>query len=137
MSLFPLSMATAVIVKNNGRKAVNLTSAILTHFKSKKRNGTAVQGLRSCTYCTHPPPSSKYELLSPYEALKTEDPGWFSFGWEPEKKPGDWTVQDVPYTILRHKLSRVYSAPPAERSKEFYNTIPSNYEILDQVTEMT
>ncbi|KAK6942001.1 LOW QUALITY PROTEIN: hypothetical protein RJ641_027378 [Dillenia turbinata] len=26
-----------------------------------------------------------------------------------------WSVQDEPFTILRHKLSRVYSAPPAER----------------------
>lgn len=136
VSLYPLSMATAVIVKNNGRKPVNLTSAILTHFKSKKRNGTGVQGLRSCSYCTFPPPSSQFEILSPSEAMKTEDPGFFSFGREPEKKPGEWTTQDVPFTVLEHKLSRVYGAPPAERSKEFYNTIPSNYEILDQVSSI-
>ncbi|PSS13755.1 Photosynthetic NDH subunit of subcomplex B 2 like [Actinidia chinensis var. chinensis] len=136
VSLYPLSMATAVIVKNNGRKAVNLTGAILSHFKFKRRSGTAIQGLRACSYCTHPPLSSPFELLSPSEAMKSEEPGWFSFGWEPEKKPGLWTVQDVPITILRHKLSRVYSAPPLERSKHFHNTAPSKYETLDQGREL-
>lgn len=126
-------MATAVIVKNNGRKPVNLAGAILTHFKLKRRSGAAVKGLRSCSYCTHPPLSSDYEILSPSEAVKIEDPGLFSFGWEPEKKPGEWTTQDAPITVLKHKLSRVYAAPPADRLKAFYNTTPSNYEILDQV----
>ncbi|KAI3474501.1 hypothetical protein Pfo_029411 [Paulownia fortunei] len=132
VSLYPLSMATAVIVKNNGRKAVNLTSAILSHFKFKKRSGTGVQGLRGCSYCTHPPLSSPFEILSPSEAIKSEDPGFFSFGWEPEKKSGVWTVQDVPITVLKHKLSRVYAAPPAERSKVFHRSAPSKYETIDQ-----
>ncbi|XP_052174247.1 photosynthetic NDH subunit of subcomplex B 2, chloroplastic [Diospyros lotus] len=136
VSLYPLSMATAVIVKNNGRKAVSLTSAILSHFKFKKRGGTAIQGLRNCSYCTHPPLSSPFELLSPAEALKSEDPSFFSLGWEPEKKPGVWTLQDVPITILKNKLSRVYAAPPTERSKQFYDTAPSKYETLDQGREL-
>ncbi|KAI3706521.1 hypothetical protein L6452_24321 [Arctium lappa] len=136
ISLYALSMATAVIVKNNGRKPVDLKTAILTHFKSKKRGGTAIDGLKGCSYCTHPPLSSKFEILSPPEAMKPEDPGWFSFGWEPEKKGGIWSVQDVPITILKHKLSRVYSAPLEERSKEFYNTPPSKYETIDQGREL-
>ncbi|XAR68660.1 hypothetical protein NMG60_11003863 [Bertholletia excelsa] len=136
VSLYPLSMATAVIVKNNGRKAVNLNTAILSHFKFKKRGGTGIQGLRGCSYCTHPPLSSPFELLSPAEAMKSEDPAWFSFGWEPEKKPGEWTVQEVPITVLKNKLSRVYAAPPVERSKRFYNTAPSKYETLDQGREL-
>ncbi|CAK9145898.1 unnamed protein product [Ilex paraguariensis] len=136
VSLYPLSMATAVIVKNNGRKAINLTSAILSHFKSKKRSGTAVKGLRGCSYCTHPPFPSPFEILSPSEALKSEDPDWFSFGWEPEKKPGEWTSQDVPITILKHKLSRVYSAPPAERTNGFHYSTPSKYETIDQGREL-
>uniref|UniRef100_A0A5B7BHU2 Photosynthetic NDH subunit of subcomplex B 2, chloroplastic n=1 Tax=Davidia involucrata TaxID=16924 RepID=A0A5B7BHU2_DAVIN len=136
VSLYPLSMATAVIVKNNGRKAVNLSSAILSHFKFKKRAGTGIQGLRGCSYCTHPPLSSPFEILSPSEAMKSEDPGWFSFGSEPEKKPGVWTVQDVPITILKNKLSRVYTAPPTERLKGFYNTPPSKYETIDQGREL-
>ncbi|KAA8519048.1 hypothetical protein F0562_016178 [Nyssa sinensis] len=136
VSLYPLSMATAVIVKNNGRKAVNLTSAILSHFKFKKRGGTAIQGLRGCSYCTHPPISSPFEILSPSEAMKSEDPGWFSFGSDPEKKPGVWTAQDVPITILKNKLSRVYAAPPTERLKGFYNTPPSKYETIDQGREL-
>uniref|UniRef100_A0A0F7GXZ7 Photosynthetic NDH subcomplex B 2 n=1 Tax=Pelargonium nanum TaxID=59882 RepID=A0A0F7GXZ7_9ROSI len=131
ISLYPHSLATAVIVKNTGRKAVTLTSAILSHLRSKKRSGTAIQGLRACSYCTHPPPPSPFELLSPAEAMKTEDPGWFSFE-EPEKKPGSWTLQDTPITLLKHKLSRIYAAPPEERLKGVYNTAPSKYETIDQ-----
>lgn len=136
VSLYPLSMATAVIVKNNGRKPVKLTTAILSHLKSKTRRGTGIQGLRSCTYCTHPPLSSSFEILSPGEAMKTEEPNMFSFGWEPEKKPGIWSTQDVPITVLQHKLSRLYSVPPEERAKEFYNSIPSKYETIDQGREL-
>ncbi|KAG5555452.1 hypothetical protein RHGRI_006190 [Rhododendron griersonianum] len=136
VSLYPLSMATAVIVKNNGGKAVNLTGAILSHFKFKKRSGTGIQGLQGCSYCTHPPLSSPFEILSPAETMKTEDPAWFSFTWEPEKKPGVWTTQDVPITILKNKLSRVYSVPPSERSKQFYTTAPTKYETLDQGREL-
>lgn len=134
ISLYPLSMATAVIVKNNGRKPVALSSAILSHLRSKKRGGTAIQGLRGCSYCSHPPVSSPFELLSPAEAMKTESSGWFSSETEP--KPGVWSVQDVPITILKGKLSRVYAAPPKERLKAFYNTPPSRYEALDQVRLM-
>ncbi|KAK1435037.1 hypothetical protein QVD17_00792 [Tagetes erecta] len=136
ISLYALSMATAVIVKNNGRKPVNLKTAILSHLKFKNRGGTAVDGLKGSSYCTHPPLSSPFELLSPSEALKPEDPSWFSFGWEPEKKVGVWSVQDVPITILKNKLSRVYGTPLEERLKEFYNTIPSKYETLDQGREL-
>ncbi|GKV48692.1 hypothetical protein SLEP1_g55496 [Rubroshorea leprosula] len=61
-------MATAVIVKNNGRKDMTITSALFSNVKFKKRGGTAVLGLRGCPYCTHPPLSS-FELLTPYEAI--------------------------------------------------------------------
>lgn len=133
ISLYALSMATAVIVKNNGRKPIDLKTAILSHFKFKKRGGTAIDGLKGCSYCTHPPLSSPFEILSQSESLKQEEPGWFSFGWEPEKKGGVWSKQDVPITILKHKLSRVYGVPLEERVNEFYNTIPSKYETIDQV----
>ncbi|GJT33211.1 photosynthetic NDH subunit of subcomplex B 2, chloroplastic [Tanacetum coccineum] len=136
ISLYALSMATAVIVKNKGRKPVNLKTGILSHLRSKKRGGTAVDGLKGSSYCTHPPLSSPFEILSPSEALKPEDPGLFSFGWEPEKKVGVWSKQDVPITILEHKLSRVYGTPLEERLKKFYNTIPSKYETLDQGREL-
>ncbi|GMP56896.1 hypothetical protein CsSME_00021203 [Camellia sinensis var. sinensis] len=130
-------MATAVIVKNNGRKPVKLTGAILNHFKFKKRDGTSIKGLRSCSYCTHPPLPSPFQVLSPSEAMKYEEnPAWFSFGYEPEKKPGVWSVQDVPITVLKNKLSRVYTAPPEERRKHFYNTAPSKYETIDQGREL-
>ncbi|KAK9269354.1 hypothetical protein L1049_001125 [Liquidambar formosana] len=129
VSLYPLSMATAVIVKNNGRKAVNLTSAMLSHFKFKRRSGAAIQGLRGCSYCSHPPLSSPFEILSPVEAMKSEPAGWFPFDSEPESKAGSWTVQEEPYTILKNKLSRGYTAHPTERLKAFYNTPPSKYEI--------
>ncbi|CAL5393310.1 unnamed protein product [Camellia sinensis] len=137
VSLYPVSMATAVIVKNNGRKPVKLTGAILNHFKFKKRDGTSIKGLRSCSYCTHPPLPSPFQVLSPSEAMKYEEnPAWFSFGYEPEKKPGVWSVQDVPITVLKNKLSRVYTAPPEERRKHFYNTAPSKYETIDQGREL-
>ncbi|KAK6124803.1 hypothetical protein DH2020_041454 [Rehmannia glutinosa] len=132
VSLYPLSMATAVIVKNNGRKAVDLNIAILGHFKFNKRSGAGIQGLKGSSYCTHPPLSSPFEILSPAETIKFEDPGFFSFGWEPENKPGFWTVQDVPITVLKHKLSRVYAAPPPQRSKLFHTSPPSKYETIDQ-----
>lgn len=133
VSLYPLSVATAVIVKNNGRKDVTLTSAILSHLKFKRQGGTGIQGLKGCSYCSHPPLPSPFELLSPSEAMKT-DSGWF--GSEPSEKPGSWTVQDVPITLLQNKVSRIYAAPPAERLKPFYNTPPSKYETLDQVTQI-
>ncbi|KAG8381695.1 hypothetical protein BUALT_Bualt06G0148200 [Buddleja alternifolia] len=137
VSLYPLSMATAVIVKNNGRKAINLTSAILSHFKFKKRSGTGVQGLKGCSYCTHPPLPSPFEILPPSEAIKSEDsPGFFSFGWEPENKPGIWAVQDVPITVLNNKLSRVYAAPPQQPSNLFHTSVPSKYETIDQGREI-
>ncbi|XP_023756798.1 photosynthetic NDH subunit of subcomplex B 2, chloroplastic [Lactuca sativa] len=136
ISLYALSMATAVIIKNNGRKPVDLKTAILSHLKSKKRGGTAIQGLQGCKYCTQPPLTSQFEILSPSEAVKPEDPAWFSLGWEPEKKGGVWSVQDLPLTILKHKVSRVYGAPLEERLKEFYNTPPSKYETIDQGREL-
>lgn len=136
VSLYPESMATAVLVNNNGRKPVSLTSAMLSHFKFKRRGGAAVQGLKGCSYCSHPPLSSPFEILSPAEAMKTESPGWFSFDSESEKKRGSWTVQDDPYIILKNKLSRVYTTPPTERLKEFYDTPPSKYETIDQGREL-
>ncbi|XP_047334271.1 photosynthetic NDH subunit of subcomplex B 2, chloroplastic [Impatiens glandulifera] len=137
VSLYPLSMASAVIVKNNGVKAVSLTTAILSHYRFKKRGGTAIQGLKGCSYCSHPPLSSPFEILSPFEAMKTEDPSWFSFGWEPEKKQGEWSIQDVPITILKNKLSRLYGSPPDERRNLFHNSAaPSKYETIDQGREL-
>lgn len=131
ISLYPLSVATAVIVKNNGRKPVTLTTAILSHLKFPKRGGAGIQGFRGSSYCVLPPPSSPFELLSPAEAMKTESSGWFSSDNAP--KSGTWNVQDVPITILKDKMSRVYAVPPAERQKAFYNTLPSKYETADQV----
>ncbi|KAK8508783.1 hypothetical protein V6N12_034887 [Hibiscus sabdariffa] len=134
VSLYPLSIATAVIVKNNGRKDVSLTSAILSHLNFKKRSQTAINGLQGCSYCLQPPLSSPFELLSPSEAMKTESSGWF--GSDNEDKPGVWTKQDVPFAMLKDKLSRVYAAPPSERQKPFFETPPSNYETLDQGREL-
>ena len=133
VTLYPVSMATAVIVKNKAPKPVTLTNAILSHFRFKKRSGTAIQGLRSCSYCLHPPLSSPFQILTPAEATKSEPPVWLSFGAEPEAKPGTWTQQGLSLTLLENKTSRVYAAPPNERSKAFYNTPPSKYETIDQV----
>lgn len=44
---------------------------------------------------------------------------------------GLWTQQDVPITILRHKLSRVYAAPLEERLQPLYNTPLSKYETIN------
>ncbi|KAJ9179917.1 hypothetical protein P3X46_008228 [Hevea brasiliensis] len=136
VSLYPESIATAVIVKNNGRKPVTLTSAILSHLRFKRRGKAAIQGFKGCSYCPLPPLSSPFEILSPGEAMKSESSGVFDFGSEPEDKPGTWRVQDVPFTILKNKFSRVYAAPPQERLKAIYNTPPSKYETLDQGLEL-
>ncbi|KAH7512869.1 hypothetical protein FEM48_Zijuj12G0136000 [Ziziphus jujuba var. spinosa] len=56
--------------------------------------------------------------------------------YKPEKKPGLWTSQDVSFTILKNKLSRVYAAPPKAILKAFYDKPPSKYETLDQVIRM-
>ncbi|KZV53304.1 hypothetical protein F511_07598 [Dorcoceras hygrometricum] len=136
VSLYPLSMSTAVILRNSGTKAVSLTSAILGHFKFKTRRGSGVQGLHGCSYMTYPPISFPYQILTPSEAVASEDPGFFAFGYQPEKKPGEWTVQDVPITVMKHKLSRVYAVPPAERSKPFHRSLVSKYEIIDQGREL-
>ncbi|KAJ1433241.1 Galactose mutarotase-like domain superfamily [Sesbania bispinosa] len=136
VTLYPVSMATAVIVMNKAPKPVTLTNAILSHFRFKKRGGAAIQGLKSCSYCTHPPLDSPFQILTPAEAMKSEPPRWFSFGSEPEVKQGSWAQQGVPITILENKMSRVYAAPPKERSKAFYNTPPSKYETIDQGREL-
>ncbi|KAF5725713.1 hypothetical protein HS088_TW23G00440 [Tripterygium wilfordii] len=138
VSLYPLSMATAVVVKNQGLKPVTLTGAILSHLKFKKRNKAGIQGLRGAKYCIHPPFSSPFEILSPTEAMKPDDETeWFSFfGPEPAGKPGSWSLQAVPFTILKHKFSRVYAAPPEERLEGVYRTPPSKYEALDQGREL-
>ncbi|XP_023540761.1 photosynthetic NDH subunit of subcomplex B 2, chloroplastic [Cucurbita pepo subsp. pepo] len=136
VTLYSESMATAVIVKNTGPKLLSLNSAILSHFKFKRRDGAAIQGLEGCSYCSLPPLSSPFEILSPTEAMKAEDPDWFSFSSEPQEKVGSWSLQDVPFTILKNKFSRVYAAPPAERSKPVYHTTPSKYETLDQGREL-
>lgn len=133
VTLYALSMATAVIVKNNGLKSVKLSSAILTHFKFKSRNGSAIQGLKGCSYCIHPPPPSSSAIMSPSVAMEPEPPGWFSFlGSEEKSGNKPWTVEDKLYTMMRGKLSRVYTAPPTERSKRIYRTPPSKYETIDQ-----
>ncbi|XP_010541239.1 PREDICTED: photosynthetic NDH subunit of subcomplex B 2, chloroplastic-like, partial [Tarenaya hassleriana] len=130
VSLYPLSMATAVVVKNNGRKPVTLKPGILSYLQFKKRSGSGIQGLKGCPYCPNPPLSSPFELLSPSEAMKSESSGWF--GSEEGEKPGIWKVQDDVITVLEKKMSRVYGAPPEERLKAVYNTPPSKYETLDQ-----
>lgn len=134
VTLYPLSMATAVIVKNNGTKPVELTSAVLSHIKFDKRRGAAVEGLRGSPYCSHPPLASDFGLLTPAEAMKREDPGWFSFGGggDDEPKPGVWAVEENLYTILKKKVSRVYAAPPEERKKRIYSTAPSKFTTIDQ-----
>ncbi|XP_050238223.1 photosynthetic NDH subunit of subcomplex B 2, chloroplastic [Mercurialis annua] len=137
VSLYPESIATAVIVKNNGRKDVTLRSAILSHIKFKRREQAAIQGFKGCSYLPQPPLSSPFEILSPAEAMKSESPsGFLDFTPEIEDKLGVWGVQDVPFTMLKYRFSRVYAAPPQERSKGFYNTPPSKYEALDQGNEL-
>lgn len=133
VTLYPLSMATAVMVKNNGKKPVSLTSAMLSHIKFDKRRGTAVEGLRGCPYCSHPPPAAGFALLTPAEAMKREDGGWFGGGGGEEPRQGVWTVEDNLYTILKKKVSRVYAAPPEERKKRIYSTAPSKFTTIDQV----
>lgn len=136
VSLYPVSMATAVIVKNKSPKPVTLNNAILSHFRFNRRGGAAIKGLQTCSYSSLPPLASPFQILTPSEAIKSEPNRFISFGAEPQVKPGSWTQQGVPITLLENKMSRVYAAPPKERSKAFYNTPPSKYEIIDQVRVM-
>lgn len=131
VTLYGVSMATAVIVRNTGSKPVELTGAVLSHIKFDKRGGTAVEGLRGCPYCSQPPPAAGFSLLSPAEAMMREDPGWFSGGGE-EPRQGVWTVEEDLYTVLKKKVSRVYAAPPEERKKRVYSTAPSKFTTIDQ-----
>ncbi|PWZ58612.1 hypothetical protein Zm00014a_030671 [Zea mays] len=132
VTLYSLSMATAVIVRNTGSKPVALTGAVLSHIKFDKRGGTAVEGLRGCPYCSHPPPAAAFSLLSPAEAMKREDPGWFGGGGGEEPRQGVWTIEEDLYTTLKKKVSRVYAAPPEERKKRVYSTAPSKFTTIDQ-----
>ncbi|KAK7336248.1 hypothetical protein VNO77_16784 [Canavalia gladiata] len=136
VTLYPVSMATAVIAKNKGPKPATLNNAILSHFRSKKRGGTAIQGLRSCSFLSHPPLSSPFQILTPSEAMIQEPRRWFSFGAEPEVKSGTWTQQALSITLLENKMSRVYATPPEERSKPFCHSPPSKYETIDQGREL-
>lgn len=141
ISLYHLSMSTAVIVQNNGTEPVKLTSGMLGHIRFKSKNGSAIQGLRGCSYCSHPPLDSSFGLLASSDAREPDPPGWFSFWGSPSQEevsteiyePEAWKVEDNMYTILKRKLSRVYAAPPSERTKRIYNTSPSKYETIDQV----
>ncbi|KAK8951974.1 hypothetical protein KSP39_PZI003184 [Platanthera zijinensis] len=141
VSLFPISISTAVIVQNNGTKPTKLTSAMLSHFRFKSRGGSAIQGLQGCSYCSHPPLASSFGILSPSDAMEPDPPGWFSFldSSSQEKlspnidEPEAWKVEDDLYTVLKRKFSRVYAAPPSERRKRIYNTSPSKYQTIDQV----
>ncbi|KAF3552735.1 hypothetical protein F2Q69_00012717 [Brassica cretica] len=130
VSLYPVSIATAVVVKNNGRKPVSLKPGIISSLIFKKRSGAGIQGLKGCSYCPSPPLSSPFELLSPSDAMKADSSGWF--GSEDGEKPGIWAVEDSMITLLEKKMSRVYAAPPAERLKAVYNTPPSKFETIDQ-----
>jgi hypothetical protein len=65
VTLYPLSMATTLIVRNTGAKPVELPSAVLSHIKFDKRGGTAVEGLCGSPYCCHPPPAAGFPLLTP------------------------------------------------------------------------
>ncbi|KAJ1298719.1 hypothetical protein BS78_01G475200 [Paspalum vaginatum] len=131
VTLYTLSMATAVIVRNTGTKPVELTSAVLSHIKFDKRSGTAVEGLIGCPYCSHPPPATGFGILSPAEAMQREEPGWF-FGGPEEPRQGVWTVEEDHYTTLKKKVSRVYAAPPEERKRRIYSTAPSKFTTIDQ-----
>ncbi|CAH8256852.1 unnamed protein product [Arabidopsis lyrata] len=130
VSLYPVSMATALVVKNNGRKPVTLKPGIMSYLRFKKRSGAGIQGLKGCSYCPNPPLSSPFELLSPSEAMKADSSGWF--GSDEGEKPGIWAVEDSVITLLEKKMSRIYGAPPAERLKAVYNTPPSKFETIDQ-----
>ncbi|KAH7653158.1 Galactose mutarotase-like protein [Dioscorea alata] len=134
ITLSLLCMATAVIVKNQGTNTVKLKSAMLSHLRFKSRRGSAIQGLRGCSYCSHPPLSSVFGILSPAEAMKKEPPNWSLFNTDNDNgnKEGSWLVEDNLYTVLGEKLSRVYTAPPMERLKRVYNTPPSKFETIDQ-----
>jgi len=70
VSLYPVSMATTVIVKNKSPKHVTLTNAILSHFRFKRRGGAAIKGLQTCSYCSHPPLASPFQIFTPLEAMK-------------------------------------------------------------------
>ncbi|XP_027352020.1 photosynthetic NDH subunit of subcomplex B 2, chloroplastic [Abrus precatorius] len=136
VTLYPVSMATAVIIKNKAPKPVTLNNAILSHFRSKKRGGTGIKGLRSCSFCSHPPLSSPFQILTPSEAMIYEPRRWCSFGAEPDVKPGTWTQQGLSLTLLENKMSRVYAVPPDQRSKAFFHSTPSKYETIDQGREI-
>ncbi|KAJ1687367.1 hypothetical protein LUZ63_018757 [Rhynchospora breviuscula] len=135
ISLYPLSLATAVIVKNTGSKPIELTSAILSHINFDSRDRTAIEGLLGCSYCAHPPPASSFGILSPAEAMRPDDSGWFGSSDAP--KTGVWTVEDEKFTMLKGKFSRLYAAPPSERSKEVYRTVPSNYTTIDKGSKLS
>ncbi|KAF3777592.1 Photosynthetic NDH subunit of subcomplex B 2 [Nymphaea thermarum] len=132
VSLFAVSMATAVIVKNKGTSNAELTSGILSHLKFKGRKGSAVTGLTGCSYCAHPPLSSRFNILSQAEAMKPESAGWNLFSDDKGKQNDKWQVEDNKFVMMRDRFSRVYTAPPVERLKRIYNTPPSKYETIDQ-----
>ncbi|KAJ3673574.1 hypothetical protein LUZ60_005566 [Juncus effusus] len=133
ISLYEVSMATAVIVKNKGPKPIELTSAMLNHIKFDSRRGTAMEGLVGCSYCSHPPPASDFGIMSAAEAMKADEPGWFGSA-EEEPKKGVWVEEDCKYTMLKKKVSRVYAAPPSVRSKKVYRTAPSKWTTIDQAS---
>uniref|UniRef100_A0A0F7GZ07 Photosynthetic NDH subcomplex B 2 n=1 Tax=Habenaria pantlingiana TaxID=1498489 RepID=A0A0F7GZ07_9ASPA len=144
VSLYPISISTAVIVQNNGTKPTKLASAMLSHIRFKNRGGSAIQGLQGCSYCSHPPLASSFSILSPSDAMEPDPPGWFSFFDSPSQEkvspnidePEAWKVEDDMYTVLKRKFSRVYAAPPSERRKRIYNTSPSKYQTIDQGSKL-
>ncbi|KAH7512872.1 hypothetical protein FEM48_Zijuj12G0136300 [Ziziphus jujuba var. spinosa] len=82
-----------------------------------------------CRYTTSTISSSKSKMGQQSKVFKAV---LTAHTYKPEKKPGLWTSQDVSFTILKNKLSRVYAAPPKAILKAFYDKSPSKYETLDQ-----
>ncbi|KAH7512871.1 hypothetical protein FEM48_Zijuj12G0136200 [Ziziphus jujuba var. spinosa] len=115
VTLNPVSMATAHIVKNKGKKNVTLTNVILSHFNFKRQNMAAIQGLQGCSYCSSPPLSLPFEILSLVEAKKTEDPALFTFGYEPEKKPG----RELFFRVIRMGFEEIYLSSPGSFSEKY------------------
>uniref|UniRef100_A0A6V7QYZ4 Photosynthetic NDH subunit of subcomplex B 2, chloroplastic n=1 Tax=Ananas comosus var. bracteatus TaxID=296719 RepID=A0A6V7QYZ4_ANACO len=106
VSLYPVSMATAVIVKNVGTRTVSLTSAILSHIKFHARRHSAIQGLRGCSYCAHPPPASSFGLLSPSDAMQPDPPvGFLS------------RVSGLGFRVIRMGYEDIYLCSPGSFSQ--------------------
>jgi hypothetical protein len=126
VTLYPLSMATALIVRNTGAKPVELTSARCS-ATSSSTSAAARPWRASAAAATAPTLApGRRRLRAPHPPQRRYDEAGGLRRLVLLRRRGALAGRENHYTILK-KVSREYAAPPEERKKRIYSTAPSKF----------